>query len=81
MTFSYDKDGDVLYVTFEKRPEQSYVYVENENGDVLRLDKETKRVVGVTIPFFSARLKKGPLSIPEIGPVPFNDFASELVSY
>lgn len=80
MTLSYDKDADVLYVSFERLPGQSYLYVENINGDVLRLDKETRLVVGITIPFFARRSEENPLSIPEIGPVPFNRRADELVS-
>jgi uncharacterized protein YuzE len=80
MTFSYDKDADVLYVTFERLPEQAYIYVENASGDVLRLDKETRRVVGVTIPFFMKRAAHQKVSVPEVSWVPFNDLAAELVS-
>jgi uncharacterized protein YuzE len=80
MTFSYDKPADVMYVTFERLPDQSYVYVENESGDILRLDRTTRRVVGVTIPYFSERLKGNKLEVPEIGAVPFNEMAEELAS-
>jgi uncharacterized protein YuzE len=80
MTLSYDKDADVLYITFERLPGQKYIYVENVNGDVLRLDKESRRVVGITIPFFAKRAAEKPLSIPEIGPVPFNERSEDLVS-
>jgi uncharacterized protein YuzE len=80
MTFSYDKAADVLYVTFERLPDQSYIYVENANGDILRLDKGTRRVFGVTIPFFAKRSQKAPISVPEIGPVPFNDHSQELIT-
>jgi uncharacterized protein YuzE len=80
MTLSYDKEADVLYVTFEGLPNQSYVYVENENGDVLRLDKKSKRVVGCTIPFFSRRAMKRRVTVPEVGRVPFNESARNLVS-
>jgi uncharacterized protein YuzE len=80
MTFSYDKAADVLYVTFERLPSQSVIYVENENGDVLRLDRETRRVVGVTIPFFVKRAAQQKVNVPEVSWVPFNDLATELVS-
>jgi uncharacterized protein YuzE len=80
MTFSYDKGVDVMYVTFERLPNQEYIYVENENGDILRLDRTTKRVVGITIPFFSERLKDNKLEVPEVGLVPFNSFAEELAT-
>jgi uncharacterized protein YuzE len=80
MTLSYDKRADVLYVSFERLTGQPYVYVENENGDVLRLDKKSRRVVGCTIPFFSKRAMKRKVTVPEVGRVPFNELAKELVS-
>jgi uncharacterized protein YuzE len=79
MTLSYDKHADVLYVTFECAPDQPYIYVENANGDVLRIDKETNRVVGVTIPFFLKRAARGRIEVPEIGSVPLNDIALQMV--
>jgi uncharacterized protein YuzE len=80
VTFSYDKGADVMYLTFEHVKVHDYIYVENSEGDILRLDRKTKRIIGITLPFFSVRLKKGPLSVPEIGLVPFNESAEELVS-
>jgi uncharacterized protein YuzE len=79
MTFSYDGDADVLYVTFERlaRPAQ---YVENENGDILRIDEESGKIVGVTILFFLRRAKQGVVSVPEVGVVPFNQIASDLLN-
>ena len=80
MTLSYDKEADVLYITFELLPQQSYVYVENESGDILRLNKRDGRVIGCTVPFFSKRAKDGKLDIPEVGRVPFNDLARALLA-
>jgi uncharacterized protein YuzE len=80
LTLSYDNAADVLYVTFERLPVGSYLYVENENGDVLRVDKNTQHIVGCTIPFFAKRAALGPVIIPEVGEVPFNDLAKNLVS-
>ena len=74
MTLSYDKAADVLYVTFEKAPAGSYVYTENEQGDILRLDRGSGRVVGVTVPFFSKRARAGKILVPEVGIMPFNSF-------
>jgi uncharacterized protein YuzE len=79
VTLSYDKDADVLYVTFERLPNEHCIYVENENGDVLRLNKETRKVVGCTIMAFSRRASPR-LNVPEIGAVPFNELAAALVS-
>jgi uncharacterized protein YuzE len=76
---SYDKDADVLYITFEPLAKERCIYVENERGDILRLNKETKRVVGCTIMAFSRRASET-LIIPEIGSVPFNELAAALVS-
>jgi uncharacterized protein YuzE len=80
MTLSYDKETDVLYITFQKSPGQRYRYVENENGDVLRLDSESNQVVGVTMPYFLKRVKKNKLSIPEVSDVPLNEIAKHLVA-
>jgi uncharacterized protein YuzE len=79
MTLSYDKNADVLYVTFEAVDPSSYQFVENEAGDVLKIDRVSSRVVGCTIPFFAARARKGKIIIPEIGGVPFNALAEDLV--
>jgi hypothetical protein len=79
MTMSYDKNADVLYVTFEPVAPGSYVFVENEAGDVLKLDRATRRVVGCTVLFFAARAKKGRIEIPEIGAGAFNKIMNELL--
>jgi uncharacterized protein YuzE len=79
MTLSYDKAADVLYITFEPAQPGSYIYVENDDGDVLRMDRNTKQVVGCTIMAFAARCARGRLVIPEVGPVPFNQIAETLV--
>jgi uncharacterized protein YuzE len=80
MTLSYDKLADVLYITFETLPPNAYVFVENRDGDVLKVDRASNRVVGVTVLAFAARTKKGTrIDIPEIGAVPFNRIAEELL--
>jgi len=78
VTFSYDKDADVLYITFERLPNSEVLYTENENGDILRLDKRRRQVVGCTIPHFLKRTAMGKVEIPEIGAVPFNDILAHL---
>lgn len=80
MTLSYDKEADVLYVAFDRLPGAPYLYVENANGDVLRLDKESKRVVGCTILFFSKRAVGDKVNVPEVGEVKFSPSAEELLS-
>jgi uncharacterized protein YuzE len=79
MTFSYDSDADVLYVTFERslHPAQ---YIENDNGDILRIDEQSGKIVGCTILFFLQRAKTGTISVPEIGVVPFNQIANNLLN-
>ncbi len=81
MTFSYDKLGDVLYISFEALPPDAYEVVENEAGDVLKLDRHTKRVVGCMIPSFTRRCLKGVIDIPEIGAVQFSRMAEELLHH
>ena len=80
MVISYDKKADVLYVMFEALPPDAYLFVENEAGDILKIDRKTHRVIGCTIPFFAGRAKQGRIVIPEIGAVPFNEIAEELLS-
>ena len=79
MKASYDKEADVLYITFEQASPEEYLYVENKQGDVLRLNKKSGHVVGCTIPYFSKRAAKHKLHIPEIGHVPFNKLAKSLL--
>jgi uncharacterized protein YuzE len=79
MTFSYDDDADVLYVTFEPY-EGRATYVENNNGDILRIHPENGKIVGCTILFFLKRAERGDISIPEIGMVPFNAMMNTLIS-
>jgi uncharacterized protein YuzE len=81
MTISYDKRGDVLYITFEPLAPSAYIVVENENGDILKIDNQSKRVVGVAIPSFKKRYEKGNIQVPEIGAVPFNEIAEELLAH
>ncbi len=75
MTFSYDRESDVLYLTFEKRAPDTYGYVENESGDILKLDKEDHRVVGCTIPGFMRRSRDSKIVVPEVGGLKFNEAA------
>lgn len=70
MTVSYDRNTDVLYITFS-RPTSQADYVEINDG-ILRVDNASHQVVGVTIPFFAEKLnKRSRIEFPEIGPVPF----------
>lgn len=79
MTMSYDKLADVLYVMFEPAPSESYFFVENAEGDVLKVDRASRRVVGCTILSFGARTKRGKaVVVPELGSIPFSQI-EELV--
>ena len=80
MIMSYDKNADVMYVTLEALPPDAYLFVENETGDILKIDRSTRHVVGCTIPFFLRRAKRGKIIIPEIGAIPFNEIDDELLS-
>ncbi len=72
MTFSYDEDSDVLYVTFA-RPNSGVRYVETERGDVLRFCEDTHQIVGITIMYFAYRSAKNEIiDIPEVGIVDFS---------
>lgn len=67
MIFHYDKEGDVLEVSFGK-PRKA-VSEELENDVVIRKDPKTKETIGFTILNFekrSEKLKGFPISIPSI---------------
>ena len=56
MNIFYDQEADVLYVT---RGKPKYTdYVEHSDDVILRLDPETKRLVGFTIIDFSQHFAK-----------------------
>jgi uncharacterized protein YuzE len=78
MTFSYDNDADVLYVTFEDYTGRA-TYLENSNGDILRVHPESGKIIGCTILFFMKRAENGNISIPEIGVIPFNAVMADLM--
>ncbi len=52
----YDKEGDVLYIYFDKPFEA--VCVEEEEELLIRVDPETSEVIGYTIIDFLARFDK-----------------------
>ena len=80
MKFQYDNAADVLYVTLEDRPPQQCRFVENENGDVLKVDRTTDELVGVTVISFMLRIKKGlDVVVPEIGAAPFKKQAKRIM--
>ena len=72
MTFAYDEDDDILYVTFSK-PRGKVRYAENSNGDVIRYSADTNEIVGVTIMYLALRTDRGEsIEVPEIGIVAFS---------
>ncbi len=67
MKFKYDNSADVLYVTLEDRAPNECRFVENDSGDILKIDRMTDEPVGVTIVSFLLRTKKGlDVRVPEI---------------
>jgi uncharacterized protein YuzE len=79
MTFSYDEDSDVLYVTFAQ-PKSGVRYLETKRGDVLRFCEETNQIVGVTIMYFAYRSAQGEkIEIPEVGFVSFSPAMTSLI--
>jgi uncharacterized protein YuzE len=67
MRITYSKAVDMLYLSFTP-PIGKVATVENKNGDLLRIDKETGKVVGVTIQLFLYRIGTGEkIEIPELG--------------
>ena len=57
----YDGEADVLYVT---RGTPKYTeYIEHSEDVILRLDPDTKRLIGITIIGFSQHIGKANLSL------------------
>jgi hypothetical protein len=80
VTFNFDEDDDVLYVTFATA-KSGVRYVETERGDVLRFCVDTNQIIGVTILFFTERATKGEsIEIPEVGIVAFSPAMTALIS-
>lgn len=66
MKIDYDKNADVLYIEFRKALGKCE-YVENKQGQIVRLDISTGEPVGCTIPLFLRRAEGGEIEIPEVG--------------
>jgi len=52
----YDKSADVLYLTFGKA--RSGISVEVNDGDLVRIDPFTDKIIGITIIDFKSRYLK-----------------------
>ena len=68
LSFSYDKNGDVLYMTIGKPKEA--VSIEEPEDILVRVDPKTKEVVGLTILNFSKHFAGGRVGKLEATPVP-----------
>lgn len=67
MRITYSKDADILHISFTP-PTGKVASVENENGDILRIDKETGKIIGVAVQLFMYRIGNGEkIEIPEAG--------------
>jgi uncharacterized protein YuzE len=68
-TFSYDKEADVLYISFAPG-EKPTAAVELNSNILLRFNREEERAVGLTLLDFSALVQKtklGPRNFPLTG--------------
>ncbi len=68
-TYSYDKEADVLYISFSPN-ERPTAAVELNNNILLRFNRAEKRAVGLTLMDFSVLVqltKLGPRSFPLTG--------------
>jgi len=79
MRISYSKDADVLYLNFSEQ-RSGATYIEKENGDILRVDIATGKILGATIQLFMYRIRSGErIEIPEIGDITANKVLEELL--
>ncbi|MGB9612692.1 MAG: DUF2283 domain-containing protein [Candidatus Margulisiibacteriota bacterium] len=68
LSFSYDKSGDVLYMTIGKPREA--ISIEEPEDILVRIDPKTKEVVGLTILNFSKHFAGGRTGKLEAAPIP-----------
>jgi hypothetical protein len=66
MTFNYDDLTDVMFITFVDRVTGPCINIETSPSTVLRVEKNTNNIVGVTILYFLAQVKEGSLDLPEV---------------
>jgi uncharacterized protein YuzE len=61
--YFFDKEADVLYFT-QRKPSARDISCEIEEGIIVRVDPETKEVIGFTILNFLKRQIKSPIKLP-----------------
>jgi uncharacterized protein YuzE len=67
MRIAYSKEVDILYINLTP-PVGKLATVENENGDLLRIDTANGKVVGVAVQLFLHRIALGEkIEVPEVG--------------
>jgi uncharacterized protein YuzE len=79
-SFNYDELSDTLYVSFE--PGVKATGIELNNNILLRIDKDKRKAIGITIFDFSLLAQRadfGPRSFPLTGLVELSDELRELV--
>jgi uncharacterized protein YuzE len=79
-SYFYDKEGDILYVSFY--PGEKGTGVELNNNILLRLDKDREKALGLTFFDFSILIQKtefGPRSFPLTGLVEIPEELREVV--
>jgi len=64
MTFYFDDETGVMRIAFEKEAGPC-LYVETSTG-ILRIERETNKLISVAIPSFYEKLADGSLSLPEL---------------
>ncbi len=80
MTFDYDEDDDILYVTFSS-PKGKVRYAETAKGDIIRYSAETNEIVGITVMYLALRTRNGEkIEVPEVGVVAFSSVLSEVLN-
>jgi len=65
MTFYFDDETGVMRIAFQQEDAGPCVYIETPTG-ILRIERDTNKLISITIPAFYEKLADGSVSLPEL---------------
>ena len=65
MNFYFDDETGVMRIAFQQEAPGPCVYIETSTG-VLRIERDTNKLISIAIPAFMDKLADGSISIPDV---------------